>query len=326
MNRTVAQLLLTAGVLAACQTPPPVAAPVPALPPPVTPVPTPPPPPPPPSPPLRPVSLAAQQQAQKAALLAVDALESGHEDAARNELDRAFGLDPQNKLALSLARQILGDPAALLGRESFAYTVRSSDTLSLIAQRFLGDVYLFYILARYNGIAVPKQVSTGQVLRIPGKAPPASEPPRERSPRDPAPRMTPAPPPPPPAPSPPPAPPPPSPPPSPPPLEPTPAEVAMRSAAAAERSADLAGALGAYRRAAALGQPGAAAKAEAVQVRLVKSLSDAARSAFVRQKLDEAIAQWQRVLDLDPANAAARIEIERARELKRKFDGLEKPK
>ena len=323
MNRTVAQLLLTAGVLTACQTPPPV--PPPVAPAPIdVPVPVAPAPPAPP-PPTGPVSAAAQQQAQKAALVAVDALESGHEEAARTELKRALGLDPQNKLALNLARQVINDPVEMLGRDSFAYTVRSSDTLSRIAGRFLGDLYAFYILARYNGIAVPKQVSTGQVLRIPGKAPaPGSNP----APVDATPRTPPVPTPPkPPAPplvplplvpsplvTPTPVPAPPVPPP------PAPVEIAMRDAAAAERAGDLARARSAYLRAASLGHPGAAAKAEQAQAQLIERLVVDARRAFARQKLGDAITLWQRVLELAPNHPEAPGQIKRLTELKKKFD------
>ena len=38
-----------------------------------------------------------------------------------------------------------------------------------VARRALGDVCEFYILARYNQIKVPKQLSSGQVIRIPGR-------------------------------------------------------------------------------------------------------------------------------------------------------------
>ena len=125
----------------------------------------------PPAAPLPP-SPAQQAQAQKTAMQVVELLEAGNEDQATVELRRALELDPNNKLALNLMRQITADPQATLGRESFAYTVRPSDTLSRIAGRYLGDIYAFYILARYNGIQVPKRVSSGQVIRIPGKAPP----------------------------------------------------------------------------------------------------------------------------------------------------------
>ncbi|WP_189687137.1 LysM peptidoglycan-binding domain-containing protein, partial [Pseudorhodoferax aquiterrae] len=134
------------------------------------PAPPPAPEPPPPRAPQRPATPAEAAQAQKMARAVIDLLEAGKEDEARAELERALALDFNNKLALNLMRQITMDPAEL-GRESFNYTVRPSDTLSRIAQRFLNDLYAFYILARYNGIAVPKQISSGQVLRIPGKPP-----------------------------------------------------------------------------------------------------------------------------------------------------------
>src|SRR5262249_33122357 len=109
----IAVLLASVAALPACQQvpakPPAVAAEEPAAPaqappPPVATAPTPPP------PPTGPVSQAAQQQAQKAALAAVGMLEAGHEDEAKAELQRALSLDPNNKLALNLKRQIEADP------------------------------------------------------------------------------------------------------------------------------------------------------------------------------------------------------------------------
>jgi Tfp pilus assembly protein PilF len=67
-----------------------------------------------------PASPAAQQQAQKIAMQAVELLEVGNEGQATIELQRALEFDPYNKLALNLMRQITADPQATLGRESFA--------------------------------------------------------------------------------------------------------------------------------------------------------------------------------------------------------------
>ena len=268
--------------------------------------------------PTGPVTPAAQQQAQKLALATADLLESGNEEQARTELKRALGLDPQNKLAQNLTRQMAADPVTALGRESFAYTMRPSDTLSRIAGRFLGDVYAFYILARYNDIKVPKQVSSGQVIRIPGKAPPPGSvaanppPPAEPVPRAPPPSLPSIP-----APAPAPAPPPAA---APQPPEPTPGERAMRNAASAERAADLPRARIEYLKAASFNQPGAAAKAEQLRTQLISRYSLNARSALARQDLDGAILNWQRVLELDPENPTARLELERARGLKDKLN------
>ena len=317
-----ALFILIACVLSACETPPPAPAvrdPAPSAPREVVPAAAPA-----SAPaavivaPTGPVTPAAQQQAQKLALATADLLESGNEEQARTELKRALGLDPQNKLAQNLTRQMAADPATMLGRESFAYTMRPSDTLSRIAGRFLGDVYAFYILARYNDIKVPKQVSSGQVIRIPGKAPPPGSvaanppPPAEPVPRAPPPSLPSIP-----APAPAPAPPPAA---APQPPEPTPGERAMRNAASAERAADLPRARIEYLKAASFNQPGAAAKAEQLRTQLISRYSLNARSALARQDLDGAILNWQRVLELDPENPTARLELERARGLKDKLN------
>ncbi|WP_280152275.1 LysM domain-containing protein [Piscinibacter sp. XHJ-5] len=262
-------------------------------------------------PPLNaPATPATQQQAQRIALAAAGMLENGHEEQAKAELQRALAGDPNNKLALNLMRQITADPVAALGRESFAYTVQPNDTMSGIARRFLGDIYSFYILARYNNVAVPKQVAGGQILRIPGKAP-APAAPRER---DPGPVVI-APAPPAPAPPPvvvaPPAPP-----------EPTPGERAMRAGESAERSGDLERAFNEYKRAATLDQPGAEAKAEQARKQLVVRYSLTARTAFARQDLDGAIRAWDRVLGVDPTNETAKLERQRALNLKEKVKKL----
>jgi len=312
MNLRALLLSAGAGALAACQQ-------MPASPPAAATVPSPAPAPaataPAPMPvvPAGPVTPALQQQAQKIAMAAVGMLEAGHEVEARAELQRALSTDPNNKLALNLMRQITSDPTSALGRESFSYTVRPNESLSMISGRFLGDIYSFYILARYNGIAVPRQVAGGQVLRIPGKAPPPAAAAREVV-RE-APRAEPAPPPPPVAAAPiqaaPPAPP-----------EPTPGQRAMRAGETAERAGDLERALSEYGKAASLNEAGADAKAQQVRKVLVQRYSLNARTAFAKQDLDGAIRSWDRVLGVDPANDTAKLEKQRALALKDKAKKL----
>jgi tetratricopeptide (TPR) repeat protein len=115
--------------------------------------------------------LASPQAIQRAVVTALEQLENGQEDAALAELERVLQADPNQRLALSLMRQIREDPVTMLGRESFPYRVQAGESLSSIAGRYLRDVYLFYALARYNGIKVPRQVAGGQTIRVPGKAP-----------------------------------------------------------------------------------------------------------------------------------------------------------
>lgn len=119
-----------------------------------------------------PVGPGSAQQAQRLALSAVDMLEVGHEEQALAEIQRALQADPGNRLAQSLLRQVQTDPQVLLGREHFSYRVQPGESLSRIAGRFLNDVHLFYALARYNDIRVPRQLQGGQLIKVPGKAPP----------------------------------------------------------------------------------------------------------------------------------------------------------
>ena len=314
---TAGTALLLCLALTACVTPKPP-------PPPPEPVVAAPPPPPPPPPEPVPPTAAEQALAQKTAMQSIELLEAGQEDQARNELQRALQLDPANKLANNLMRQITADPVAQLGRESFAYTVQSSDTLSRIAGRFMGDIYAFYILARYNDIRVPRQVSGGQVLRIPGKPPAGPLYPRPSAKPDPkaaaaaaaaaqaptppatttvAAAPTPAAPP-------------------PPPPELTPGEKARRAGDAHERAGRFDKALEEYRRAEAADQPGAGAKIEAVRKKQIAKATLTARTAFAKQDLAGAIKGWDNVLQLDPDNELAKLERQKAVTLKAKADQL----
>jgi tetratricopeptide (TPR) repeat protein len=124
-----------------------------------------------PKPPPAPVftGAAAREQATKLVRQAFDSLNDGNEQKARAELNEARRLEPDNKQAACLLRGITADPVATLGREFTSYTVRPGELLGRIAQRALGDVCEFYLLARYNQIRVPKTLAAGQVIRIPGK-------------------------------------------------------------------------------------------------------------------------------------------------------------
>lgn len=113
------------------------------------------------------------QEVQRSISTVLDHLQAGQEEQAEAELTRILQSDPNNRLALSLMRQIKDDPVASLGRESFAYRVQPGESLSRIAQRFMNDLHLFYILARYNNIKVPRNLAGGQTIRVPGKAPAA---------------------------------------------------------------------------------------------------------------------------------------------------------
>ena len=167
--------LLSLALLAACAAPKAPPAPPPA---PVVVVPAPvvePTPPVPDTPPQAPAApaLSTPQEVQRAVMAAIEFLQGGQEEQAVAELRRVLVADPNNRSAQSLMRQMKDDPVAALGRESFAYRVLPGESLSRIAQRFLNDLQQFYILARYNNIKVPRTLAEGQIIRVPGKAPPA---------------------------------------------------------------------------------------------------------------------------------------------------------
>lgn len=119
---------------------------------------------------------AAKAQAQQLFRQSAEALNEGNEDLARRDITEGQRLDPDSKLGQCLARGVSADPEKTLGKTSTRYTVRPNETLGKIAQRALGDGCEFYLLARYNGIKVPRQLAGGQVIRIPGKTPLAPPP------------------------------------------------------------------------------------------------------------------------------------------------------
>jgi tetratricopeptide (TPR) repeat protein len=261
-------------------TPAPEAAPVPA-----------------PAPELSPA--AAKAQAQKLALEAVDQLQNGDELAARATLERAAQLDPGNDLARKLADQIRADAQRELGPVYFRYTVQKDDTLSKLAQQFLGDRFRFYILAKYNDIANPSRLAAGQVIRVPGRAPPPAA---AATPHvDPAPAVV-----------------------APPPPEPKPRDDvadALKKVAELERAGNLEAAYFAYTDLAQRYPASAEAgkRRDASRATFLRQLDREATTAFQRQNLDLAIAKWDRMLEIDPGNRKARLERERALDLKRRL-------
>jgi tetratricopeptide (TPR) repeat protein len=63
----------------------------------------------------------------------------------------------------------------------------------------------------------------------------------------------------------------------------------------------------------------AAKKRDATKVSLIRTLDRDASQAFQRQNLDLAISKWDRILELDPNNRKARLERERALDLKKRM-------
>lgn len=301
----LAALLLAAG----CATPPPApVAPAPVAPPPVV-VAEAPKPAAPAAPELTPAQ--AKAQAQRLAIETIDLLQNGDEAGARAKLEQAQALDASNDLARKLMDQIKADPQKELGAASFRYTVQRDDSMSKLAQQYLGDRFRFYILARYNDIQNPSRLAAGQVIKIPGKAPPAGAAVAAAAPRAPAPAAV---------------------------AAEAPDETIKlasvdnatpRNASSAlmqqgldmQRAGNVEGAYEAFRDAAQRdpGNRDAVLQRDAARTQLARRYERDATQAFQRQNLDEAIAKWDKVLALEPGNQKAKLERERAIDLRKRM-------
>lgn len=99
-------------------------------------------------------------------------LVDGNVDAARKKLVAMAKRDPADQQTAALIASLDADPQVALGTKSFAYRVQPGDRMTALSQRFLGDRLKFYLLSRYNKISAPGKIVPGQVLRVPGIAPP----------------------------------------------------------------------------------------------------------------------------------------------------------
>jgi len=120
---------------------------------------------------------------------AIVLLGKGQVQAASDQIGAVLAEDPKQPTAQLLLSEIERNPKLILGEHSHAYRVRPGETMTSMAQRFLGDDKLFYALARLNGIAIPDEPLSGRIIQIPGAAPrairarvqkPTSPPPTKR--------------------------------------------------------------------------------------------------------------------------------------------------
>ncbi len=74
---------------------------------------------------------------------------------------------PKDRLAQSMLRQLTADPQRMLGPAGSSHVVQVGESYSTLAQRYLGDAQLFLILARYNGSTEPARLRAGEKLRLP---------------------------------------------------------------------------------------------------------------------------------------------------------------
>ncbi len=109
-------------------------------------------------------------------------LGTGKVDEARERLGKALRKDPMDPSLLMLERSLSGNARRNLGPSYRNHTVAPGETMADIAGRFLGNRLKGYELAQYNGIDDPSSIVPGQVIALPGGAPPAAEPERAEKP------------------------------------------------------------------------------------------------------------------------------------------------
>lgn len=108
------------------------------------------------------------QTAQDRVHVAMQLLEAGREDRAKSLLETVLRQEPGNATATQLLNEINADPHVLLGQRSRAYVVREDDTMSSLAEHYLGDPLMFYALARYNSLT-PNALTPGSTIQIPDR-------------------------------------------------------------------------------------------------------------------------------------------------------------
>ncbi|MEM9620594.1 MAG: LysM domain-containing protein [Pseudomonadota bacterium] len=106
--------------------------------------------------------LTTQQRFREALAL----LENGNPGQAEAELQAYLQERPRSKIARDLVSQITR-AEDYFPEESFTVVLESGESLSTLSKKYLGSVYKFYALARYNNIDVPRNTRIGQRIEIP---------------------------------------------------------------------------------------------------------------------------------------------------------------
>ncbi|MCB1844869.1 MAG: LysM peptidoglycan-binding domain-containing protein [Halioglobus sp.] len=233
-------------------------------------------------------------------------LEAGEPAQARNELMLYLTSQPTSDVGLDLLQQIDLPANEYFPSDYRVIALEPGWSLSTVAQHYLGSVYQFHALAKYNDIPEPRKLRAGQQVRIPltphaaavfneidaGVAAPSA---MDTTPADSAPETGFA--------------------------EPLP-ELPEALPADGEFPVKQDAAAGAGD--ADIGAAAADAEASAVAAdpEVVEQLHRDALNAYRAQDLDSAIALWSEVLALDPGHQNASLYQAQAIELKRKLSSL----
>ncbi len=98
---------------------------------------------------------------------ALQLLEQGEEQQARVELTAFLVHHPDSNNAREIIRQIDTPASEYYPSAFFERTLQPGESLSILARDYLGDLYAFYALAKYNNITQLSRLNAGRVIRIP---------------------------------------------------------------------------------------------------------------------------------------------------------------
>ncbi|MEP7185889.1 MAG: LysM peptidoglycan-binding domain-containing protein [Rhodanobacter sp.] len=110
---------------------------------------------------------ATREKSSSLAAIVNDQVQHGNYVAGERALRQYLAEHPGDRAAQAMLHQITVDPTQMLGADARDYTVRPGDSYSSLAAKYLGDASLFVVLARYNGSGNPSDLRVGQTLRLP---------------------------------------------------------------------------------------------------------------------------------------------------------------
>ncbi len=94
-------------------------------------------------------------------------LEEGEPGHARVELSLYLQSQPNSEVGRDLLRQIDLPADEYFPPQYREIELTSGWSLSSVSQHYLGSVFKFHALAKYNGIAEPRKLTAGQTIRVP---------------------------------------------------------------------------------------------------------------------------------------------------------------
>ena len=97
-------------------------------------------------------------------------LQRGHYTEGEQSLHHYLAQHPGDRPAKAMLHQLTANPERWLGRQSQAHVVQAGESYSSLAGRYLGDPGLFLILARYNHSTNPSLLRVGETVQLPSAA------------------------------------------------------------------------------------------------------------------------------------------------------------